>query len=352
MGVSKVTRMRKRRAASADLAYVNDFEKGYSRRRCGRGFLYLGTRGKTLRSERIKKRIQSLAIPPAWEDVWICPTTNGHIQARGTDDEGRTQYIYHDDWVAISARTKFDRMHLLAELLPRIRRRVRRDLSGDGMEKSRIAAAIVRLIDRGRIRVGNARSAEDRNARGATTLAAEHVEVEDFAVSLDFPGKGGQRRKVLFNDRKVAEVIRDCEEIDGQFLFTYEGLDGDHHPMSSSDVNGYLREVSGEEITAKDFRTWWATTIALSELDARVDALDGERLTKKDIVAAVKTAAEELGNTPAVCRSSYIHPGVLAAAESGELQGLLQAIDASPSLPELTIDETRHARLLPRLTFT
>ena len=259
---------RKRRAAMAGLTYIEDFEDGFSRRRCGTGFSYLSLKDKTIKSERTRDRIESLVIPPAWEEVWICPDGKGHIQSRGIDEAGRTQYIYHPLWQQASSMRKFDRMHRMAEVLPRIRRRVRKDLNSASLSKERVVAAVVRLLDKAQLRVGNPRYAEQRDTRGATTLESSHVDVEDFKISLEFPGKSGKLREVSFSDRKTAEVIDACVDADAEsdFLFCYREDDGEFYPVSSANVNEYLKEVSGESITAKDFRTWWGSVIALSSL--------------------------------------------------------------------------------------
>ena len=345
---------RKRRAAMAGLTYVEDFDVGFSRRRCGTGFTYLSLEEETIKNERVRSRIESLVIPPAWEEVWICPDDNGHIQSRGVDEAGRTQYIYHPLWQQASSMRKFDRMHLMAEVLPRIRRRVRKDLNDDSLSKERVVAAVVRLLDKANLRVGNPRYAQRRDTRGATTLEPSHVDVEDFKISLEFPGKSGKQREVSFSDRKTAEVIDECIDTDAEsdFLFCYEADDGESHPVSSANVNEYLKEVSGQSITAKDFRTWWGSVIALSPLsEIKSDFSATDR--KKKIVEAVAETAEELGNTAAVCRNSYIHPGILAAAESGELASLVSKLKKDDAtVAEMTIDETRFASLLPHLEFT
>jgi DNA topoisomerase-1 len=347
----RTARAGKRRARKVGLTYVNEFDDGIKRRRCGRGFTYLTPGGRTLRSGRTRRRIDSLVIPPAWEDVWICPRANGHIQATGRDEAGRKQYIYHKKWQAISQATKFHRMHLVACRLPRIRRRVRRDLRPRRLTRSRVLAAVVRLLDRAHLRVGSERYVEERGTRGVTTLTSDHVDVDRFRIYLDFPGKSGRRRKVEFSDRKVAAVVRECEEIDGKFLFCYEDADGDESRIDSTDVNNYLREVSGTGLTAKDLRTWWGSVLAL---DALVDGdgieEDARPWRDRKIVAAVKATAEALGNTPAVCRRSYIHPTILAAAASGELAQLLREHPIKDEPPrELTIAEGRFAALLSAL---
>ena len=239
-----------RRARRAGLVYINGNEKGYSRRRCGRGFTYLSTKGKTLRSARTRKRIEALAIPPAWEDVWICPTARGHIQATGRDEAGRKQYRYHDRWHAISTTTKFDRMTLFGSLLPRIRKRVSKDLERRGLDRRRVLAAVVRLIDQGQLRVGNERYTETHGSRGVTTLDADNVSLDGIRISLDFEGKSGRKRQIELCDRQLVKVLRQCEEIDSQFLFCYcdqSANTAEHYQsVESGDVNEWLRDAASE----------------------------------------------------------------------------------------------------------
>jgi DNA topoisomerase-1 len=340
-----------RRARKAGLHYVQDFEDAWLRRRCGRGFTYLSARGKRLAGARTLERVAALAIPPAWEDVRICPSPNGHIQAIGRDAKGRQQYLYHEDWHAISSATKFDRLEHIGSLLPKIRRRVRRDLARKELNKERVIAAIVRLIDKAHLRVGSPVYVENNRSHGATTLTSDHVEIDDITISLDFPGKSGKQTEVLVADAKVAAVIQQCEEISGQFLFCYRDAAGDYHSVSSSDVNSYLKEVADEELTAKDFRTWSASVLALRYLKARLEKADG-KVTKRALLQAIEQTAEEMSHTKAVCRQSYIHPGLLAAFETGKLSTLLEKYDRNEPaiLAELTRDENQLLAILPALT--
>lgn len=319
---------RRKRARRAGLYYVNDFDEGISRRRCGRGFTYRLPSGKTLKSRYIRRRIESLAIPPAWNDVWICPKPDGHVLARGVDAAGRIQAIYHPQWRAVSSEKKFDRMLDFAAVLPKIRRTVRSDLARSRMDKRKVTAAVIRILDRGHLRVGNVRYAENGDSRGATTLAAEHVEVQKFRISLQFPGKSGQQREVEFRDAKTAKVIQQCEDLDGRFLFCYIGSDGNSHPVSSTDVNDWLQDVTDEHVTAKDFRTWWGSVYALESL-GKIDQPEGEAASKRALTSAVKEVARKLGNTAAVCRQSYIHPKILEAASNGSLHALISTAQGS-----------------------
>jgi DNA topoisomerase I len=341
-----------RRARRAGLRYVDANEPGIRRRRCGSGFSYITASGRTLRSERQRARVAALAIPPAWQDVWICPRGDGHIQAMGRDAEGRLQYIYHERWQAVSAATKYHRMHLMAQLLPRIRRRVRRDLGGDDLTRERVLAAVVRLLDRAHLRVGNQSYARLHGSRGATTLTPDHVAVDRFRILLTFPGKSGREQEIEFHDRKTAAVVRACSEIDGQFLFCYRNGDGRLQTIDSTKVNEYLRDAGGEAISAKDFRTWWGSVLALAELVEQDDRPLSTAQRRRAIAAAIRSTAEALGNTPAVCPNSYVHPGILTTFAAGRLTDLARksetAADDGP-LVELTNDEMRFARLLPGL---
>jgi DNA topoisomerase-1 len=342
----------KRRARKVGLYYVNDFDKGIERRRKGKGFTYVFSGGRAVRAARTLQRIGTLVIPPAWEEVWICPKPNGHIQAVGRDEAGRKQYLYHERWQAVSTETKFDRMQLMAELLPRIRRRVRKDLRQRKLTEERVLAAIVRLLDKARIRVGNPASVKTTNARGATTLANKHVEVSGIKVGLAFPGKSGKFHEVEIADQRVAKVVSLCRDLPGQYLFSLCDDQGVAKQITSTRVNAYLQEVAEESVTAKDFRTWWGSVIALSELKEMPADLS-KTARKRAVVSAVRETAADLGNTMAVCRRSYIHPGLLTAAETGELRTLVtKAAKSRKRRRELAADEQLLAALLPYLDFS
>jgi len=350
IAISTKSEQIERRAARAGLVYVDLNENWIMRLRCGKGFTYRSSTGSKLRSGRALQRIESLVIPPAWNDAAICPKANGHIQAVGTDDAGRRQYIYHARWQAISSTTKFDRMLLFGQCLPRIRRRVRRDLKSRGLTRNRVLAAVVRLLDKGYLRVGNQAYTKSNGSHGATTLMNKHVEIERTHVLLDFPAKSGQQRRVELVDAKLANVIGRCAELDGRYLFQYLDDEGETHRIDSSDVNQYLHVASDEAITAKDFRTWWGSVLTTAELHD-IARSDSPTARKRLVANAVATTAGKLGNTKSVCRSSYIHSGLLIAAESGELEKLLQKLP-NRAKAELTIDETRFLALLPKLKFT
>lgn len=307
------------------LVWVSDAEPGF--RRVGRGdrIHYLDTGGKRIRDEAVLARIRKLAIPPAYEQVWICPLPNGHLQATGRDARGRKQYRYHPLWQQQRGQDKFESMRAFGAALPRIRRRVQRDLDGhDGHRPTRplVLATLVRLLDTTFIRIGNEEYARGNGSYGLTTLRTRHAGVSEGELRLSFKGKSGVRHEVRLSDRRVAAVVRRCKSLPGQELFQYVDEDGDRHRVTSADVNDYLSQIAGAHVTAKDFRTWHGSVMALEFTRA---ACAGERVpgAAKQVVAQV---AARLRNTVAVCRKSYIHPKVL------ELGALLADDDARASL--------------------
>ena len=306
-----------RSARAAGLRYVSDERPGISRRRRGRGFQYLDPDGATITDRDERERIGALAIPPAWTDVWICPSRNGHIQATGRDGRGRKQYRYHPRWRAVRDETKYDRLAAFARALPRIRRRVDRDLRRHALSRERVVASVVRLLDTTTVRVGNDEYARENDSFGLTTLRERHVDVEGDRLHMRFRGKGGKVHDVDVDDPRVARVVRRCEELPGQHLFQYVDEDGEPADVTSDDVNDYLRDAAGGEFTAKDFRTWTGTVLAAWALDE----LGGtERTPRKELGSAIESVAAELGNTPAVCRACYVHPDVIDAHLDGTLR--------------------------------
>ena len=291
------------------LIHVSDNEPGYRRQRRGNGFAYLDTRGRLITDPRVIARIKSLAIPPAYTDVWICRSARGHLQATGRDARGRKQYRYHPLWKAWRDDSKFGRMADFALALPKLRARITRDLRRDGLVRERVLATIVRLLDRTHVRIGNEEYAKANHSFGLSTLRDRHARVRGDQVSLSFRGKSGQRQQVELDDARVAAVVRRCGDLPGQHLFRYRDGDGKLHRIGSQDVNDYLREVAGDEFTAKDFRTWAATVSVARAL------FDTGRATPAMLRGAVARAASELGNTPAVCRRAYVHPAVAEAFE-------------------------------------
>ena len=305
-------------AREAGLRYVSDEGPGIRRRRAGKGFSYVGPDGEPLRDPQQVQRIRSLAIPPAWTDVWIAPTPRGHIQATGRDAKGRKQYRYHPAWRAVRDATKYHRMIAFAEALPRLRECVLRDMALPGLPREKVVATVVRLLDETDIRVGNQEYARENESFGLTTLQNQHVEVAGSTLTFQFKGKSGKEHTIEVRDRRVAKIVRRCEELPGQELFQYLDDDGERRVIESSDVNQYLREVTGQDFTAKDFRTWAGTVVAAHTL-REMGAAETKTELKQNINAAVKTAAERLGNTPTICRKCYVHPSVLDAYEDGSL---------------------------------
>ena len=299
-------------AEAAGLRYVTDAEPGIARRRAGRGFAYRGPDGKPVRNPRTLERIRALAIPPAWTNVWISPFANGHLQAVGRDAKGRKQYRYHARWRAFRDEHKYGRLAAFGAALPEMRRRVDEDLSRRGLPREKVLATVVRLLDWTLIRVGNAEYARTNESFGLTTLRDDHVEVDGAAVRFRFRGKSGKDHEVDLRDRRLARVIRRSQELPGQHLFQYEDEEGRPRAIGSADVNEYLREIAGEEFTAKDFRTWGGTVVAARRLREE-GAFASAREADANVVAAVKAVAHHLGNTPAVARRCYVHPAVIEA---------------------------------------
>jgi DNA topoisomerase-1 len=307
-------------ATPPGLRYTSDCEPGIRRKRRGRHFTYVLPDGRTLKDSKALARIRSLAIPPAYRDVWICSTANGHLQATGRDARGRKQYRYHPLWRSHRDATKFDRMLDFGRVLPRIRARVARDLRKPGMPRERVLATVVRLLEDTLIRVGNEEYARVNGSFGLTTLRDRHVARNRGEVHLVFRGKSGISQRIPITDKAVARLVIRCQDIPGQELFQWLDENGERRRIDSNDVNDYLREASGGDFTAKDFRTWFATVDALECLRSR--SAGNEREAKRHTVEAIAEVALRLGNTPAVCRKCYIHPEVLAAYLDGRLAAL------------------------------
>ena len=312
-------------ARAARLRYIGDDEPGYTRKRHGRGFTYRDWKGRAVRDASLKRRFAALVIPPAWTEVWICRFENGHIQATGRDQAGRKQYLYHPRWREVRDRSKFDRMIEFGRVLPRIRARVDADLEKEGLPREKVLAAVVRLLETSLARVGNIEYARRNESYGLTTLRKKHVDRDgDEEMALEFEGKGGKAWRVEVTDPRVIEVIEDCLETPGYELFKYLDDDGQRRDVSSDDVNTYLREIADVDITAKDFRTWAATVLAAVALAAEEADGDGgtsEAQRRRAVVRVVRDVAEQLGNTPAVARGSYVDPRVIEQFERGETVG-------------------------------
>lgn len=306
-------------AEQAGLRYSSPDEAGISRIRRGKGFQYLDAEGTAISDPRVIERIRALVIPPAWTDVWICRHANGHLQAVGRDARGRKQYRYHADWRSQRDATKFERLCEFGFALPRIRRRIARDLNSRQMSRTRVLAAITTLLDETGIRIGNDEYARDNGSYGLTTLRNRHAVVTSEKIRLRFRGKSGKSHEVTLAHGRLARIIRQCQDLPGQRLFQYEDEDGVLRAIGSTDVNSYLHDIAGSGCSAKDFRTWSGTVLAASVLRKRPQpGSDAEAAS--EIVQAVDMVAAELGNTRAVARRAYIHPAILDAYAAGTLQ--------------------------------
>lgn len=299
-------------AKAAGLRYVSDSRPGIQRKRVGKHFSYIGLDGKPIRDPQEIERIKKIGIPPAWKQVWICPSPKGHIQATGRDAKWRKQYRYHPRWREVRDETKYDRMIAFGEALPSIRERVEHDLALLGLPFEKVMATLVRLLDTTLIRVGNEEYARENNSFGLTTMRSRHADVTGTTVHFHFRGKSGREHNIDVKDRQLAKIVKHCQDLPGHELFQYIDEQGIQRTVESGDVNDYLREISGRDFTAKDFRTWAGTVIAMSELEKQ-GAFESQTQAKKNVVEAIKATAEQLGNTPSICRKCYVHPGVLDA---------------------------------------
>jgi DNA topoisomerase-1 len=312
-------------AQMAGLRYVRDDLPGYRRVRRGKGFSYLDPQGKVVHDPRERARFQALAIPPAWTEVWISMDPNGHIQATGRDARGRKQYIYHPLWEEARKESKFHRLVPFGAALPEIRAQVEEDLRARKLTLQKVTALVVKLLDETLIRIGNREYARQNQSYGLTTLEMEHVDISGSQIVFQFRGKSGKEQRVRLRDRRLVNLVKRCEELPGQQIFKYLDEEGNCcQAVNSEDVNRYLREVSGQEFSAKDFRTWGGTTLAAVELYETGPA-GTEKEAKKNITAAIKRVALALGNTPSVCRQYYVHPAVLEAYLDGSLFERMQA---------------------------
>jgi DNA topoisomerase-1 len=305
-------------ARLAGLRYVSDQGPGISRRRAGRGFVYTDPGGERVTDKETLGRITSMAIPPAWVDVWICPNPRGHIQATGRDSRGRKQYLYHPDWRSVRDETKYERILAFGEALHSIRRRVEHDLAFPGLPREKVLAAVIRILDVSLVRIGNPEYARLNGSFGLVTLRDDHARIDGSTLRFRFRGKGGKQHTVEIEDRRLARIVKRCQDIPGEELFQYIDDDGEGHPIESGDVNDYLREASGQEFTAKDFRTWGGTVLAAEELVSQ-GSFRTETDATSSVVAAIRAVADQLGNTPAVCRKYYVHPELIRAYLDGDL---------------------------------
>jgi DNA topoisomerase I len=329
-------------ASSAGLTYVANMSVCIRRVRAGKGFRYVDANGRTITDAAEVRRIRALAIPPAWTDVRICPRADGHIQATGRDAKRRKQYRYHASFRQVRDETKFGRMIAFAEALPAIRARVAKDTARSGLPREKVLAVVTQLLERTLIRVGNEEYARQNRSYGLTTLRGKHVDVEGPKISFRFRGKSGKEHVIDVRDRRLARVVRRCQELPGQELFQYLDELGHTRSIESADVNEYLREAAGRDFSAKDFRTWYGTLLAARALGEHA-ARGAPR--QKHVVSAVASVASKLGNTPAVCRKSYVHPAIIERYLRGELARLARPTDAPGAHDGGTLDHDEHALL-------
>jgi DNA topoisomerase-1 len=335
----------------AGLRYVSDATPGIRRRRRGDAWVFTGPDGREIADAEEIQRIRHLAVPPAWTDVWICPLPDGHLQATGRDARGRKQYRYHPQWRAVRDQAKYEHTIAFARALPRIRRRVAADLRRSGLPREKVLATVVRLLDTTAMRVGNEEYRRRNRSYGLTTLRDSHVRVDGSTVQFEFRGKAGRQHTVAVSDRRLARVVRQCQELPGHELFQYVDDGGERRSVASEDVNDYLRELGGDDFTAKDFRTWTGTVLAACFLHDG-GAAESEREGRRQVREAIERVARELGNTAAVARRCYVHPDVIEAHLDGSLLRLrLQPPDpeAPPTQAAGLRDEERAVlRLLER----
>ncbi len=306
----------------AGLVHVTDTDPGITRRRHGRGFSFFDPQGEPIRDRAPRRRLRALPVPPAWTGVWISPDPRGHVQATGRDRRGRKQYLYHPRWRQVRDADKYARMVDFAGALPRIRRRVRRDLRLPGLPREKVLATVLRLLELTLIRVGNDEYVRENRSYGLTTMRDRHVGVDGSGIRFVFRGKSGVDHEVPLHDRRLAGIVRRCEELPGQRLFQWLDESGERHAIHSDDVNQYLREAANDDFTAKDFRTWAGTVLAARALQ-EFEKVDSEAAAKHNVIRAIEQVARRLGNTRAICRRSYVHPAVIDFYLEGSLAELL-----------------------------
>lgn len=329
----------------AKLKYISTDADGYRRKRWGRGFTYRDQNGKTIKDEMLRQWIESLTIPPAWEDVWISPDPQGHILATGRDSEGRKQYIYHPDWQQQTNEAKFDQLADFGKSLPTIREQTAANLRKRSLTREKVLAVIIRLLEKTLIRIGNEYYTQHNDSFGLTTLQDKHVDITGKRMTFEFMGKSGKAHEIDLTDRRLASVVRTCRDIPGYRLFQYYDADGQRHPIESGDVNDYLRAITGKDFTSKDFRTWGASAYMIETL-AKLPPPETEREAEQTVVHAIKEVARKLGNTPAVCRKYYVHPAIVEAFLNHELNELVEPETDSDSPHALTASEDALMRLI------
>lgn len=335
-------------ARGAGLVYTDDDRPGIRRLKRGKGFRYVDARKRPVKNAADLARIRSLVIPPAWTDVWICPNPRGHLQATGRDARGRKQYRYHPKWRAVRDSTKYERLILFGRALPVIRRRTDADLRRVGLPREKVLAAVVRLLEKTFIRVGNDEYARENKSFGLTTMRDGHVKISGSTVRFIFRGKSGVDHALALDDPRLARIVKQCRDLPGQELFQYRDEHGAVIDIGSADVNAYLKDVTGEEFTSKDFRTWAGTVLA-AQLLRDFEEVDSQARAKKNVVEAIEHVAKQLGNTRAVCRKCYVHPAVIDAYLDGSmLKTMAQRARATKAVGKMTAAEAAVLGLLQR----
>lgn len=325
------------------LRYVSTEQPGYTRKPHGSGFSYQDTQGAVIRDRALRAWIESIGIPPAWTDVWISPHQNGHILATGRDEKGRKQYRYHPDWQAARSQKKFDHLYSFGQHLPQIREVTDAHLRQRALSRERVLAAVVRLLESTLIRIGNAEYTRQNDSYGLTTMTDDHAEVNGSAIQFDFIGKSGKAHTITLRDRRLASVVKRCQDIEGQDLFQYYDENDTPRVIGSADVNAYLQEITGEPFTAKVFRTWGGSTLAIKYLCEQCDETSGSAAAR----ACVESVSNLLGNTKTICRKYYIHPMILDAHVDGTLQALYAECQRIPETSHgLTPEEHTLMRLI------
>ncbi|MDB5260740.1 MAG: topoisomerase [Adhaeribacter sp.] len=313
-------------AAMAGLRYLPDTRKGLTRVPQDQSFVYYDQKESEITDEKTLERIKKLMIPPAWTDVWICPSPNGHIQATGRDQKGRKQYIYHAKWRDVRSLTKFGRMIAFGESLPHMREQIAKDIAQKDLNKKKVVAIVVNLLDNSLIRIGNRFYAQSNKSYGLTTLRDRHVKIEGDNIRFSFVGKKGVEHEIDIQDRRLAKLVKKCKEIPGYDLFQYYNESGERQTLESGDVNGYIQEISQQDFTAKDFRTWGGTVLMVQCLEQMLDQ-QPELEKEKTVKEAFKQVAKGLGNTPSVCSKYYVHPQVLDIFKEDKLYDYLKQHD-------------------------
>jgi len=297
-------------AEEAGLIYIHDFLPGIRRKRNGKNFQYIDPKKKIIKDKKTLERIKALIIPPAWKDVWICTKPNGHLQATGRDAKNRKQYRYHTKWRVVRDQTKYDRMMAFGEALPKIRKQVKKDIALPGMPREKILATVIEVMEKTLIRIGNEEYAKENHSYGLTTLQGKHVDVHGSTVRFHFKGKSGVKHDIALHDKRLAKIIQRCNDLPGHELFEYRDENWKVHSIGSADVNNYLKTISGDDFTAKDFRTWYGTVLAAEALKS-FKKFDSQAEAKKNVIQAIEMVAKKLGNTRSVCRKCYIHPAIM-----------------------------------------